>query len=412
MTSLAEFHRFPDLPTEIRLAIWDLIPFPNRIIGLVPSATEWCNNSRAGPAAALQLSSQLGIRALQEDTKAQQPYQFRYTVQPRTAPIFPLLHVNRESRDMWLSRLYFVPRRLCEVQGKATGRTSSSPARYMVQFDTPYINYDADIFVAYEAWSTGQVPDHPAAIENEAGQGHANDMDVLLGLDRTRIRHVGVSEIPGDAEDMIQSLDLLNLPALQKLSFITPGPDVLSQDTPLEDSELTDLPPSPWRELHPMNIPAMDCVVRDIPDSNTARHPLLNDRRLLHPLQITPNIRPLPNYTAFALSWIWHVMSGFVAADSNLEQARSVWWDYTEYVLASDDDDDAECPLAFEGCGEGGHGRREMLDWKPPLEVGYKLLCPEIWLEAVEKLGVLNEDYVTGSDGIAKREPPGLSGLF
>lgn len=406
MTPLTEFHRFPDLPTEIRLAIWDLIPFPPRVIGLVPSATEWFKNLRDGPAAALQLSSQLGISASQ-DNKAQQQYQFRYSVQPRNMPIFPLLHVNRESRQTWLSRLCLVPQRVSEVQAKAQGRTT--PTRYMVQFDTPYINYEADIFVAYEAWSAGQGRDRPAAIDNEERQGHAN-LDVLLGLDRSRIRHIGVNEIPGDAENMIQSLDFSNLPALQRLSFFTPGPDILSQDTPLEDSELTDLPPSPWRELHPMNIPAMDCVVRDIPSSNVARHPLLNDRRLLHPLQISPNIRPLPNYTAFALSWIWHVMRGYVPGDANLEQARSVWWDYTEYVLISSDE--AECPLAFEGCGEGGHGRREMLDWKPPFEVGYKLLCPEVWLEAVEKLGVLDEVYVTGSDGIAKRDPPGLSGLF
>ncbi|KAK3191610.1 hypothetical protein K4F52_002425 [Lecanicillium sp. MT-2017a] len=410
MTSLTQFSRFQELPTEIRIAIWDLIPFPTRTIGLVPNPADWSDHMERGaiPATRSVLASMGILPDTEPQDTYQQPYQFRYAVQPQNLPIFPLLHVNHEARSLWLSRLERVPQRRRQVSGDVPGTTQT--LQCTIQFDTPFIHYETDIISAFADWPTLRVQLTPAFAGTDAPDMAAL-MDPLFGLDRTRIQHLGLGETPFEAESLIRRLDFSQLPALRSVTIITLGPRVLGQRTPAEDKRIVDKPPSPWRELHAADISDVDCVLRDLPAANVATHPLVNGRRLLHTVQITPTIRPLPRYTAFVKAWIWHSARWLAQPEITPAQVREAWWPFGDYLF-EDPRDDAACPLPFAGCGDGGHGKREMMDWTPPFEMCHKMLCPVVWIEALDKFGLFDEDYVPGSDGIDEIPNPGIPGLF
>ncbi|KAM0519050.1 hypothetical protein ACHAPE_004043 [Trichoderma viride] len=66
-------------------------------------------------------------------------YDYRYVVQPRRYAIFSPLHVNREARAVWLPQ-FFQPPRQNQIEG------------LNIDFGTPLINYDTDLFTIFDGW--------------------------------------------------------------------------------------------------------------------------------------------------------------------------------------------------------------------------------------------------------------------
>ncbi|KAM0469383.1 hypothetical protein ACHAPX_010503 [Trichoderma viride] len=66
-------------------------------------------------------------------------YNYRYVVQPRRYAIFSPLHVNREAPAVWLPQ-FFQPPRQNQIE------------ELNIEFGTPFINYDTDLFTIFDGW--------------------------------------------------------------------------------------------------------------------------------------------------------------------------------------------------------------------------------------------------------------------
>ncbi|KAK0621913.1 hypothetical protein B0T17DRAFT_509214 [Bombardia bombarda] len=95
--SLTEFALFPRLPLELRLIIWDLAK-PERLITLVPTSCTWLKDERGPDVIFMDRDYHEHDDSCRPDTD------FTYTVQPRSARVPVLLHVNRELRTIMLPR--------------------------------------------------------------------------------------------------------------------------------------------------------------------------------------------------------------------------------------------------------------------------------------------------------------------
>ena len=325
MAPLSSFAPFSRLPTEIRFQIWDRVPQPQRMIGLAP-----CPDCLGESAPRCR--------------RSHPAWTHFYFVQPRDQAINPLLHACRESRALLLPRYDRPPREMAE---------------HLVRFEVPFIDYERDIFTIYEE----HLLDQPR--------------DPFAGLDRSRIRHIGFSEIPREFIQSLIAMDGQKLTQVKTLSLVVCGPYPPAQQT-------SGLPL--WVQPRQADLPFYDCRVLDLSPELIRRHPFFSELRPRHPMiTLEPRLQGVSGYMVFFTAWLWHAFNRDLTGDFRFSGDDDPWWAFTDYVAGEGggDDDDAPCPLgSLEGCGdEGGHGRREMLLWDPPFEIGCKMICEEGWFE-------------------------------
>ena len=328
MAPLSSFALFSRLPTEIRFQIWDRVPQPQRMIGLAPCPDCLGENAprcrRSHPA-----------------------WTHFYFVQPRDQAISPLLHACRESRALLLQRYDRPPREMAE---------------HLVRFKMPFIDYERDIFTVYEE----HLPNQPR--------------DPFAGLDRSRIRHVGFSEIPREFIQSLMAMDGQRLTQLKTVSLVVCGPYPPAQKTPGHPL---------WVQPRQADLPFYDCRVLDLSPELVRRHPFFSELRPRHPLTtLEPRLQGVSGYMVFFTAWLWHAFNRGLTGEFRPAGDEDPWWAFTDYVLDGEGGDDASCPLgSLEGCGgEDGHGRREMLLWDPPFEIGCKMICEEGWFERLSSV--------------------------
>ncbi|KJZ79029.1 hypothetical protein HIM_01802 [Hirsutella minnesotensis 3608] len=365
MEPLGSFSLFSQLPPEIRLMIWLRVPYPSRVIGLVPQRKAWYRQV-------------LRTELPEEPSPAGQDYHFRYVVQPRQQAIFPPLHANREARTIWLSRLVRLDRHR-QVEGHGTQKV------WTVRHDAPFISYESDIFAVLDVWrpcmADGTIDRHPDQDISDIG----GLVDPFLGLDRQRIQRVGLCEIQTDFELAILTIDMQNLPALRAFSFITLGPHVLN-----ELGLLCERPNmiSHWLEMPAVDLQSLDCALFDVHVRAIQCHHFFNEARPRHAVALSPCIRPLHIFTNFAKAWLWHSRR----VSYNLQDVPSMsaaCWDFVDYVV-EDKPRESGCPLPLPICGAAGHGRDEMFELQSEISFDHKLLCATERIATLVEIGVVD----------------------
>ncbi|KAL7929203.1 hypothetical protein V8C35DRAFT_316136 [Trichoderma chlorosporum] len=361
----AEFTFFPRLPAELRIKIWESVPRPSRVIGILPPAARWYRHYFRA----------IGTRAssIPEEHDPLQRYNYRYIVQPKKHAIFPPLHVNREARAVWLPH-YFRPSRLFQE------------SNLTIRFDTPFISYDTDIFTIFDGWPSNGIPQDVFLSQHLADTGDQS-LDGFIALDRDRIRNLALCEIPGDLRGFTNAISIRQLPNLQTLTIMALGPKVGGKPESLaSEGSGGDIAYSlPVLEMLAVDVQKITADIHDIPLDLAQNSPFLTDARLRHEIALSPSIRPLIRYKTFVLSLLWHELRQPNAA----EAITASWWDYTEYLFSDSMDDDEECPLMLRGCGVHGHTKRELVEWVPTFEVKYKLLCATEWRDELKNIGII-----------------------
>ncbi|KAH8665481.1 hypothetical protein BGZ61DRAFT_484570 [Ilyonectria robusta] len=310
MALATDFALFAYLRVELRLKVWESVPLPTRIVGLLPSADEWYYRFQRLP-----------------KPKRRPAYNFRYVVQPREQAVFPPLHASHEARGVWFPR-FFQPRRYIRIQ--AFSRVDSDYLAYCTfQFDTPFFNYDANIFTVFEPWAPDVFVDESDRNPdpNGATRGY---MDVFLGFDRRHICRVSLCEIPGDINLALLSFEIDRLPRLQQLSFLTLGPTVFDA-TGLNKMGIS-VHSTVSHEMPAVEAQNVDCEIHNIALHAVELNPFLNTERSRHPTFTSPAIRPLPRYKTYVMVWLWHAKNSWKPG-TDFDAIAAVWWEFTDYIF-------------------------------------------------------------------------------
>ncbi|EFY92727.1 hypothetical protein J3458_001866 [Metarhizium acridum] len=372
---MAEFAPFPNLPAEIRIAVWDLVQPPRRIIGQVPCRECWseCFAWRRGRDASCS-------RRRQCEQRNHPDWRVRYIVHPRRDAVFPLLHACRESRAVWLPRFHRPARHLVCETGVPSQDEGDPTTTTRVRFDVPFINYEADILTVFDDWAFSgalNTVDHRPQTEQ-------SELDPFAGLHRDRIRHAGFCESAEELWSGLLSLDARTLPRLQSLSLVRMGP------LPPERSGLAVLPA--LGEMYPALSQDMDCVVRDVLYPGDSYHAFFHHWRSRDEL-FEPRSE-LPMFRAFHRFWkafLWHLLNR--DAKRGFSRDYSSWWPFMEYVGRSG----SVCVLdKVDGCGAGGHSHEDMLNWTPAFQLQCQLLCEKGEADGLKALREANEGRVAG----------------
>ena len=353
---LTEFHKFPQLPSELRQEIWERVPRPERILALLPCAICWRY--------ALNRGRQVMPASAGECNTAKHPdWKLRWVVNSPREAVFPPLQACRESRAVW-RRHYFQPDRYHDGD--------------RLRFDVPFISYETDIF----------------AVVDEVRQCFEDGVKPFLGLDRERIERIAVAEHAWAVEEKMAEIQLQKLPQLKNITILTfgldPRPGKFWWPSPQPSISGSSSGHEDWQEIMGLDIQLFDSTFITIPDNLINEHPFFIDERPRHPMfQPDPSMRQLTNYIKFFKAWIWHGYHWDEARQRN--EPADFWWSFYEYLFEAPDD--AVCPLTVrpEWC-PGGHSRGEMYDWKAPFEVDVKLLAERKFAEEFERLGVLEFD--------------------
>ncbi|PWY92138.1 hypothetical protein BO70DRAFT_424888 [Aspergillus heteromorphus CBS 117.55] len=315
MATPTEFTRFLELPAELRLMIWERVPQPTRIVGLL--------------------------------ARFKRPYQGRgrppiypkmnYIIHPRTEAIFPPLHACQESRTVWLRRYYQPPRSTrIEVHDKS----------HTINFKTPFISYETDIFTIFDGFNTY----------------HENTrFPVFSGLDTSRIEHIGIHNILNRAgHHLVRMPPLHELPSLRKVSMLF--------IKPMHNNN----PQQPWGDDFPVDVQRMDFDVRAIGDEEILRHPIYGpNASLSETLHLSDIVGSVERYWALMRAWLWHVWAVGRVGDDKIYWSHVLSLEFVRYSLGKR----ADCPLELTGWNNWKrHEREEMLAWEPPFEIDCRLL--------------------------------------
>lgn len=367
MTDLTEFHLFSQLPSELRFMIWERVPFPERVVTL---------SSPSSLYSTLNSADQIDIRtAATQATSftARHGCHFRYIVQPREHTLFAPMYANRESRRVWSQKLWQPNRR----QEYAT----ADRVRCTVKFDTPYINYDTDIFTMLFLWDSVTRGDRNPSMETAQ-----DPLDPFLGLNRDRIKNVGIGELGWDLEQACLALCIEKLPKLQTLSIVSLGPSAVSSSI-IQAGQDHRLGPFPISEMALGEVPSLDCELRNVNADGLKNHGLFNGDGRLHALhgRSFSNLSIL-RFRTHLKAWLFHAEK--VAYNRReAQEAHAVWWAFSDY-LEDESKDDFGCPLPFPCCGKDGHSREEVKEWRKDVEVRHKFLCATRWRREMDDLHI------------------------
>ncbi|KAL7924389.1 hypothetical protein ACQKWADRAFT_319481 [Trichoderma austrokoningii] len=342
MELITEFPLFRQLPPEIRIKIWKLVPQPARVVGLLPPVSTWYRQYQ-----------QMDIPTAPATDGC--PFQYRYIVQPEKEAIFAPLHVNREAREIWLPQ-YFQPPRREQISG------------VNIQFDMPFISYATDIFTVFDGWPLD-------GLENGIAAGN-NVVDGFIGLERERIRHIAAYEYPKTVERMAKAIAINTLPNLEVFTILSMGPCTFSARRPtLYRDGVLDICLD-GQEMMVCDAQRVSCLIHDLSEEVVRNHSLFNHARLFHP---GATLYPLRGHQAHVRAWLWHELQDR-HQNRAAGQIEALWWCWLSYMLDNDDMVEPKtCPLILDGCGEGGHTKQEMQEWEFPFHMDYKILYAEVF---------------------------------
>ena len=363
--------------------IWEAVPRPQRIVAAVPPRRTWYINN-LGRNNCEQLLGKW-------DGKTKPPWALRYVVQPREATIFGPLHANQESRRVWASRYTRLEDRETEA--------AYGDRRGIVRFNVPFIDYETDIFTAVDVWIPYlyfRLQGELSALRNYS-QGHSYS-DSFPGLDRGKIKHIGVCEQPLQEHLMVLAINIDRLPKLETMTFVSIGPDTRIYETEEPQGDA-------WRKAEVMknykykfppqqmpgvDIQCVDCELFDLEQSVVDEHAFFNVLRLQHPGFFESEPHKLKYYPVIFKAWLWHMNIVDTGASFEMDSEHSVntWRHLLPYLL---DQPGARpgCPLPVTYCMVGTHTREDVTSWEPHFEIKHKLLCPKTWVEEFADMMVL-----------------------
>lgn len=364
------FSRFPDLPAELRILVWNLTPFPDRVIGLVPYSRYAQGQPKENEKAPRGQSST-------------EPH-FVHTVQPSHLGIFPPLHVNQEARSVWLRRLVQTRRNheLILSSGQHDGN-NDTVGSVTIQSKVPFISYEYDIFAVYGAW-------RPPARSLVSTDNRAEDIapiDPFSGFERSKIRRIGLVELPYGLESAIQALDIRQLAALDAFSFLTLGPDPRGE---VQTRQTSIVPASLDLEMAVEDVQTVQCDIKNIDTRIIESHPFFNMGRLRHRAALSPAIRPLQKYKAYVKALLWHALSRNLTPDLDSPELTETRFEFMQYVFNGSRHD--MCPMLAGSCGTGGHGRNEMIKWQGDFLMLFRIICEKHWSSTAESIGIVLHD--------------------
>lgn len=327
MEPITEFPLFRHLPPEIRIKIWKFVPQPTRVIGLLPPVSTWYQQ---------YFQETPPDSDDQEISPDNHLYDYRYVVQPKKYAIFAPLHVNREARAVWLLHFFQPPRQ-------------EQMSDLIIQFSTPFISYDTDIFAIFDGWPLD-------GLENGIATG-SSVVDGFIGLDRSRIRKIAVCEYPKLIERVASAISINTLPNLEVFTILAMGPCIYSPFKPKLYRDGLGLIGLSGYEMLVADVQRNSCEIHDVSRDVVRSHSFFNHARLFHP---GSSLYPLYGHQNHIRSWLWHEMQA-----KNLNKAASQivgsWWLWMNYMLDNEEEgEEKTCPLTFDGCGEDGHTKREM----------------------------------------------------
>lgn len=261
---------------------------------------------------------------------------------------------------VWLPR-YFQPPRRDRISG------------LKIQFGTPFISYDTDLFTIFDGWSLTGL---------EFGTTTGSDVvDSFIGLERSRIRKIALYENPRHIERMASAMSIATLPNLEVMTILSMGPSIFSHFQAgliqCEDGSIALV----RDEMPVVDTQRTSCEIHDLSTDVVQNHPFFNDKRLFH-----PGLEPLHRFQTIIKSWLWHEMQA-KNLNRTASQITGVWWQWMDYLFGGDEDE--MCPLTLDGCGDEGHIKREMLEWECPFSMDYKLLCADTWQDELKRCKII-----------------------
>ncbi|KAK0652744.1 hypothetical protein B0T16DRAFT_443896 [Cercophora newfieldiana] len=308
------------LPTELCLMIWERVPQPRRLVGIISNPSKRPSNT--------------------------------FIAQPRhlQAP-FPPLHACRESRAVWLRRYSATPQHLTGTRGGIS-----------LRFEVPFVDYDADIFTLFRPLPHPDVP--PDSDDDESL------FDPFAGLNRARIRNVAVGEEAEMVGFSAVALGIRSLPNLEVLWILSygPWPGLHHQGGSGADYEIT-----------PEGSLQMECGILDVPERAVAEHRLFGGPERFKHLHFAPrpHVRPLRCFRKMLQAWLWHAENSTLALTGDV--GRQDLFVFEDFVLGGEtgvgSDPSARCPLTgISGCGPSGHTLGEMTAWVLTFKVRHIML--------------------------------------
>jgi hypothetical protein len=293
------------------------------------------------------------------------PFHYRYIIQPKRQAIFSPLHVNREARAVWIRRFFQPPRR-------------EQMSGLNIQFDTPFISYDTDIFTVFDGWPLD-------GLDNGIATGD-NVVDGFIGLDRSRIRNIAVYEHPKTVARVASAISINTLPNLEVFTILSMGPCIYSPYKPTAYRDRVGSISLDGYEMLVVDAQRTSCEIHDLSIEVVQNHSVFNHSRLFHP---GASLYPLLGHRTHVMSWLWHDMQAKHQNKAAGQIAES-WWSWLNYMLENDEEGEEKiCPLSLDGCGEEGHTKREMREWECPFIVDHKILYADIWQDVLKTAEIM-----------------------
>lgn len=353
-----EFTIFPQLPTELRLMIWERVPPPRRLVGQI--ACPGCYYSGRPRIGIPELP---GLKRICTQQRLHEDCYLRFVdvTKNNHHAVFPPLHACRESRNVWLRRYHAVISRYSTPVLLDGSQVSGGQQRQ--RFGVPFINYETDIVAVFRLYS-----------ELEVGTNIHGDpraiLDPFVGLDRTRIRHIAIGE---DAESVGLTAILLglqgSLPSLETLSILTFGPGsnfTLGYGTDDEQRERA--------QMNPETATIRHCKMADIPERAVDSF-FGKERPFRRHFEPRPHVKPLRCYREMLKAWLWHVEH---LGEIRVQVQGQNMFLFEDFVIGEDGsnpDPSARCPfVGIAGCGPTGHTHSEMMAWVPRFEIRHLFL--------------------------------------
>lgn len=347
--------------------IWERVPFPERIITLLAPSRLY---PILRPVDQIDTSSEAAISSL----PGTRDWHFRYVVQPREPTIFAPLAANREARNLWRQKLE-QPKRRREY-------LTADGHRCAVRFAMPYINYESDIFTMLFLW------DSTTNSRNPTIQQAQDPIDPFLGLNRERIENIGIGELGWDLETACLMLSVHSLPHLRTLSLVSLGPSAVPPSiNHMNEQHNHILGHFPNIEMAVGELPSFDCEIRNVTSRGLSESPFFNGNRLYNLYGMSNSTLHILDFRKHLQAWLYHAERQ-VYNRQGAQQARTIWWAFSEYLEEEGKQEDLGCPLPFEGCGKLGHSRKEAILWRSNVTVQHKFLCATKWKKAMDNLAI------------------------
>jgi len=328
----AGFSRFPDLPPELQLKVWELASLPARLLYLAPD---------------IKHPSEVESKAAE--------WNFRWTVHPKSAAVPGLLHACHDSRSIWRPHYAWVDDTVYPGRGRR-------PNPCHVRFGSHLVNYAVDVIVAFPHMRMH--PSSPVSIPPFAG------------LDRRQIRHVAWYEPVLRSEISLRTFHTTQLESMAQLQSLTMLVTDFVLDVEEEVGAGCDLSSVKLESEDAMRLAFADLHLKDffilsfaVPESGGPQSASL----------ALPRAPPLSLNANLVRAWLWHL--GGAGRNWSIHGGET-WWNHVKSLneqVGCKEFDFMPCPLCPLAANHRYHTVGMIKEYEPPFELKWAVLCPREW---------------------------------